>query len=487
MILEGFIQGTSDEELLKSLPTENISEDLVKAMNKVGLVQKEVQVKGKNGQTFTRKQWVRASDAQSTEPTPQSKQAISKDNAVDDETTKSYSGDDAVDKVCNLKSGSVIEITTKLKDGSTVTGEYTLQTKKYALGTSEAWVKTGGNHYQSDFAPNKTTVKDIIGSTRNSVKIKKAAGEQVQPTQTKDKKNPTKAPAKGYVMEFKTGSTYEYLYTEKPTLTSAKEAYERFHGKPAPKYSTATKHGNQIKIDSDTVKNHCVNISGNDYITSSELSSSKQQDSQPDKGGYKNGSVDKDGNLVAGDKSSLTDLVEEITGTGMFDAKDLADEKISSELQKTSHYDGHFIESMEYESARLVGNKVEIHGRVYGDIDLDDGDKEPFDKTVTFSIPVKSSKSAAPSNASTQDKDKINHNTGVQDKPKSSVLEDYFTGNHGHSDSKSALVALLGKGYSRQDIMSQAEKSGITWKKNDHEGINWMRASMAIQKAWKKG
>lgn len=382
MILEGFIQGTSDEELLKSLPTENISEDLVKAMNKAGLVQKEVQVKGKNGQTFTRKQWVKASDVQSTEPASQSKQ-VAKDEG--------------------------------------------------------------------------------------------------------DKKNSTKAPAKGYVMEFKTGSTYEYLYTEKPTLTSAKEAYERFHGKPAPKYSTATKHGNQIKIDSDTVKNHCVNISGNDYITSSELSSSKQQDSQPDKGGYKNGSVDKDGNLVAGDKSSLTDLVEEITGTGMFDAKDLADEKISSELQKTSHYDGHFIESMEYESARLVGNKVEIHGRVYGDIDLDDGDKEPFDKTVTFSIPVKSSKSAAPSNASTQDKDKINHNTGVQDKPKSSMLEDYFTGNHGHSDSKSALVALLGKGYSRQDIMSQAEKSGVTWKKNDHEGINWMRASMAIQKAWKKG
>ena len=282
MILEGFIQGTSDEELLKSLSTENISEDLVKAMNKAGLVQKEVQVKGKNGQTFTRKQWVRASDSQSADQSSsQSKQANSKN--------------------------------------------------------------------------------------------------------------------------------------------------------------------------------------------------------------YKHGSVDEDGNLVVEDKSNLTDLVEEITGTDLFDAKDLADKDISPELQKTSHYDGHFIETMEYESARLVGNKVEIHGRVYGDIDLDDGDKEPFDKTVTFSIPVKSSKPTDSSNASTQYKSKINHNTGVHDKPKTSMLEDYFTGNHGHSDSKSALVALLGKGYSRQDIMSQAEKSGITWKKNDHEGINWMRASMAIQKAWKKG
>ena len=85
------------------------------------------------------------------------------------------------------------------------------------------------------------------------------------------------------------------------------------------------------------------------------------------------------------------------------------------------------------------------------------------------------------------DRHKSDQNTATQDKSKASMLEDYFAGNHGQSDSKSALTALLGKGYSRQDIMSQAEKSGITWKKNDHEGINWMRASMAIQKAWKKG
>lgn len=50
---------------MKSLPIENCSEDLVKAMSKQGLVQKDVTVQGKNGKTFTRKQWVKASDAQS--------------------------------------------------------------------------------------------------------------------------------------------------------------------------------------------------------------------------------------------------------------------------------------------------------------------------------------------------------------------------------------------------------------------------------------
>lgn len=361
MILEGFIQGTSDEELLKSLPTENISEDLVKAMNKAGLVQKEVQVKGKNGQTFTRKQWVKASDAQSTEPISQSKQATSKDNTVD-ETTKSYSGDEAVDKVCNLKSGSVIEITTKLKDGSTITGEYTLQTKKYALGTTEAWVKTGGNHYQYDFAPNKTTVKSIIGSTRDSVKVKKAAGEQIQSTQAKDNKNSTK----------------------KPTTFTGKNKDELW----------------------------------------SNLKSA----------GYEVDGADKQ---TPQDKITLYKDKQEFTAT----------------FNKYS-----------------------------------DGGVEVLNiKPVQTSTPKQQDSQPDSNNTSTQDKSKINHNTGVQDKPKSSMLEDYFTGNHGHSDSKSALVALLGKGYSRQDIMSQAEKSGVTWKKNDHEGINWMRASMAIQKAWKKG
>lgn len=57
-----FINTGLDERILKSLDVEHPSEELVKAMNKQGLVQKEVTVQGKNG-TFTRKQWVKASEA----------------------------------------------------------------------------------------------------------------------------------------------------------------------------------------------------------------------------------------------------------------------------------------------------------------------------------------------------------------------------------------------------------------------------------------
>lgn len=46
---------------------------------------------------------------------------------------------------------------------------------------------------------------------------------------------------------------------------------------------------------------------------------------------------------------------------------------------------------------------------------------------------------------------------------------------------KHQLVDLLSK-HGRQSVMDFAEKNGVDWKKNSHEGINWMRASMAIQK-----
>lgn len=61
-----FVNNGTDEAILKSMSAEECSEDLIKAMNKQGLVQKDVTVQGKNGKTFTRKQWVKASDVQST-------------------------------------------------------------------------------------------------------------------------------------------------------------------------------------------------------------------------------------------------------------------------------------------------------------------------------------------------------------------------------------------------------------------------------------
>lgn len=64
-----FINTGLDDQILKSLDAENPSEELIKAMNKQGLVQKEVQVKTRNG-VITRKQWVKAGEDQKSDKTP---------------------------------------------------------------------------------------------------------------------------------------------------------------------------------------------------------------------------------------------------------------------------------------------------------------------------------------------------------------------------------------------------------------------------------
>lgn len=47
---------------------------------------------------------------------------------------------------------------------------------------------------------------------------------------------------------------------------------------------------------------------------------------------------------------------------------------------------------------------------------------------------------------------------------------------------KAGIVSVLNSGVSRSELMSAAKSAGVTWKENANDGINWMRASMAIQK-----
>lgn len=72
MKLNEFICGNADAELMKSLYQNHIdsgkepSEELLKAMNKAGLVQVQRTVNGKHG-TFTRMQWVKSSDVKDSD------------------------------------------------------------------------------------------------------------------------------------------------------------------------------------------------------------------------------------------------------------------------------------------------------------------------------------------------------------------------------------------------------------------------------------
>jgi hypothetical protein len=84
---------------------------------------------------------------------------------------------------------------------------------------------------------------------------------------------------------------------------------------------------------------------------------------------------------------------------------------------------------------------------------------------------------------------------GIDDQPSDSSdnKEQKASGDSGNEDNdkdasaqwtkptdKASLAKLLQSGMSRNDIMANAEKDGVTWKHSDHEGINWMRCSMAL-------
>lgn len=48
-------------------------------------------------------------------------------------------------------------------------------------------------------------------------------------------------------------------------------------------------------------------------------------------------------------------------------------------------------------------------------------------------------------------------------------------------NSKQRLAQMLGS-HSRDEVMDFAKKNGVQWAEHSHVGINWMRASIAIQK-----
>ena len=157
-IMINFVNTGADEAILKSMSTEGCSEDLIKAMNKQGLVQKDVTVQGKNGKTFTRKQWVKASDAKGSQSTSQSSQ--SSQQSVDDIK---------VGQMLHLK-GKTFKVLKVNSDTFTVKNDQDIVTKI-----------------------SKQYVSDNLGKTPSSVKSNQSASKQSTSTKTADKTDTTKS------------------------------------------------------------------------------------------------------------------------------------------------------------------------------------------------------------------------------------------------------------------------------------------------------
>lgn len=295
-----FKQGDTDERILKSMAEdtehEYDSEELSKSLDKAKLVQKEVQVRGKNGQMHTRKQWVRAGEDQ---PAPKQPKA--------QEDTK--------------------ETSSKPKQ----------EEKK------EHWTKVGTSQEA------KAQIAQMLASGKSREDCMKDFKAQ--------------------------GVTWKEHENQAINWMRAAMAMNKHLTSGA-----GTPQGN----DSSKPKEKTTE---NKKESTDKQSSVKDKSSSQQKK-FENGYIDKNGDLVADDKSDLEGLVSEITDTDPFDQKDLALE----ELEKNPEYKGAFIGSMGFDKAsQNKDGSISVTAYVEGYVEDDrDGSSENFDTYVTFDIPVKS-------------------------------------------------------------------------------------------------
>ena len=340
-------------------------DSLMKAMNKAGLVQKEVQVQGKNGQVFTRKQWVKAGEEQSKPQKGVTQQPDKKSQNRVKESSSQFTGKNMNELCNNLKSaGYEMDSADKHSPQDSVTlykdkQEYTATFNKYSDGGVEV-INIKAVTPASD-GSNKTGEDKTKGSSID------------QKFWTEKPDNPKQA----LISLLQSGASRTDI------MASAKEN------------GISWKENDHEGINwmrcSMAIQKHFVN--GETAESAKDEKISPKQIKKSTTKHFENGSIDKDGELVGlnGDKDYLGDLIEEITNEDMFDWRDRATEMLSE------HMDGEVtIESLDIGSAKVdrenhtIDVLLSVEG--YSHIQSDDGlgDDDYFeDKFVTIHIPYK--------------------------------------------------------------------------------------------------
>lgn len=486
MKLNEFYAGSADEELLKSLSQENKiidEEELNKAMNKAGLVQKEVQVRGKNGQTFTRKQWVKAS-----EDIAQPKQASK-------ETEEQR--DKAISKLKSMKN---------YQPGDGIEGNNRVY---YAEDHED------GGYF-------KTTLDDMISGNITGNEKHMSAVEVLKEIDSEDVSQPkqTGSPMKISEDNFPKGSTIYYNGKKATVLRVGKEfsgggmgIVVRFSnggtgtiGKSDMKKVSKTPSESVNKKDVKTsdpapaskvtgkgMADLVRNLKDNGF----EMDSADQHSPQDTVTLYKNkqeftATFNKysDGgmeviNIKPVNKDSKKEDVKS-TESKNFSPHQVGVNNVSAYVNRKKYGDKNWFnnigavlagEEKEFESStgkkeaiRACKEAIRSHKRGVKDSNYRDSSytKEHSQKLVDAETKLLSILENTPVKGEQPNKD--NNTTDSKDSKQPFELP----------KDKSGLAKLLESGTSRDDIMSAAKAAGVTWKHSDHPGINWMRASMAI-------
>lgn len=524
-----FVNTGLDEQILKSMPVEDVSEDLEKAMNKQGMVQKEVQVKGKNG-TFTRKQWVRASEEQ-----------------------KSGNGTQKPDST-NLKSNREV-LTEKLKNkyGSKVTLGTIERSPKSDRGNNLAFLVSGyyknskgevQHFYERMYIDSDSTSKDTSQSKSDNV----SDPNMGKTLNVGAKKATVKSYDKLSVAEKREGAD---------TIVSIDgKRYDYYSNVIANGIGSLVPHQDDPKIDMSaaqfkpgdkgmiTIRSETIPVKVVDRATlNHKIMYLVQEDRPLAHGTPKKMYWTSDYNVkpIGGNK---LDKPDKSTNNSQKTQDNLNTDFNRAKAENYLNYHlgsgetGVKVTSLETTKDGKVKVNYDVDVKISVGVDSETGqteyeyDTEARSETYDLSdLGISSDTSKPTNNQDTKSEvSKEIRDVFVQKLhmpiPKSveqakSMLEDYKSRGYTSKKSRDAVIEaskLLGidsnsntthqstggqklspsdakkktqeitKGVSdKKSFMEKAKAQGITWKENDHEGINWMRCCMAMNKYFENG
>lgn len=498
MVDTSFVNRGSDDALVKSLQEQGlVPEELSKAIDKSKLVQVEIQVQGKNG-TFTRKQWKKAGDVKST------------------------------DKIVG---GQAVGGNTK----TTMTKQEF--DKKYPNGNyqnpEDVYRRNGKNAtWKGQPLSNPSVMKQAKADYQQFLKDKAALDAN-----TKTQKASSTASSSGPVdiSKFKftnyrnpDGQNYTGRETFRGTLESVAKETERKAQNVVNSYSGAMTPEKQLRIAFDNINRHSTyrdlvdpsseqglkdakkaisnrqreliesvkdltKWDGNKWIKDDSSKSDKSKDtwqSKIDAGSFTEAEkkalsygvsekhaclLGKDGDYKTAKTWDEADYAVKQGWTNFGSITSIINRgsisTLSDSLRKVTLKDSYTMDEMR-EASKVIQdnlNDIEQHkrNRLQGETGAINGsyskeEQEAIDKQheLMGEITIRTKKDV--------DKSK-----------KSSSFEVPKT--------KDDIQKLVSSGVSKKDIMEQAKASGVTWKHNDHEGINWMRCCMAMTGTTTKG
>lgn len=353
-----FINTGLDEATLESVKPYTQDNDLIKAMSKQGLVQREITVQGKGG-TFTRKQWVRASEEQTN-----IRQAAKQDETTGKQTSKKAdsSADSSNSAPSKLDGDTVISAMGDVNQGVT---------KRFAT-------------------PGSNNIKNIAMNISGKKAFMKLVNDKSGTINYDDKDNGTggKFTVNGHKVDFQLkGKKLVLSFDSEATATSPADTKQDEKSSWKSKIDAGNFTDEQKNVlQSGLARDHAAVVEKDGKIlTSKDWDEAKYAESK----GWKR-------------VGSLTDVIN----SGSVSGDKTADKDSSDKQAEPSTDSKRFIDLNEFLSGKILNGKTP----------------------------------------------------------------------------KVCIVSFLNSGVSRNHLMSAAKEAGITWKENENEGINWMRASMAIQK-----